>query len=121
MKKLLIYALLAVIIHTTGYSQASNDSAMIRQVLNRESETWRAGDVKGHADCWKIQPYSRILISTTEGKVYDMSPSMMINPPPAMFGNGGTFSVSDMKMSIIGNSAWVNFSEESTSKDGHTN
>lgn len=39
----------------------------LKKILEKESATWRAADGKGHSECWYIQPYSRILISTPEG------------------------------------------------------
>ncbi len=48
----------------------------------------------------------------------DVPPSIRIKPPANMMGTGGTFSNSDYKISVIGNSAWVSHNEESISKDG---
>ncbi|GEM_PF-5649487 len=50
-----------------GCSQPLDDTAAIKHLLERESATWRAGDVAGHAACWHLQPYSRILVSTADG------------------------------------------------------
>jgi hypothetical protein len=42
-------------------------------------------DSKGHSDCWYIQPYSRILISTAKGETFDV-PTAMINTKPGRMG-----------------------------------
>ena len=116
MKKAILFSLLtAFVLH--GYSQV-NDSLAIQQLLEKESATWRAGDVKGHAACWHIQPYSRILVSTGDNKVLDISPDVMIHPAANMIGHGGSSVNSNYKMSIHGKNAWVSHNEESTNEDG---
>jgi hypothetical protein len=116
--KTLLFTLLAFFIALSAHSQSIPDTTAIKQVIEKESTTYRNGDVKGHADCWKIQPYTRIVVSTADGKVIDVPPSIMVNPPANMPGAGGTFSNSNYKISVIGNSAWVSHNEESVSKDG---
>jgi hypothetical protein len=102
---------------TIGYSQSEEEQA-IKQLLEKESSTWRSGDIKGHASCWSIQPYSRILSSTGDGTVFDIPPEVMINPPANIFGKGGTSRNTNYKMNISGNNAWVCHDEESTAIDG---
>lgn len=103
---------------TFGCVQNTDESAAIKKLLEKESSTWRSGDVQGHADCWQIQPYSRILVSRGDGSVIDVPPDVMIHPGPNMMGQGGTSINSNYKMNITGNNAWVSHNEESTSKDG---
>lgn len=100
-----------------AYSQTQDDSIAIKKLLEKESATWRSGDVAAHASCWKIQPYSRILVSTGEGNVYDVPPQQMIVASSAM-GKGGTSINTNYKMSIHDDHAWVSHDEESTAKDG---
>lgn len=95
-----------------------SDSLAIQQLLEKESATWRSGDFQAHADCWHIQPYSRILVSTTDGKTYDVPPALMKDPKTPM-GDGGTSYNSNYHMSIHGDHAWVSHDEVSISKDGH--
>jgi hypothetical protein len=116
--KPILFAIIALFIAFQGHSQSVPDTVAIKQLLAKESTTFRSGDAKGHADCWKIQPYSRIVISTADGKMIEVPPAIMANPPASMMGKGGTFSVSNVKISVIGNSAWVSHDEESVSKDG---
>lgn len=94
-----------------------DNAVAIRQLLEKESATWRAGDVLGHAACWHIQPYSRILVSTADGKALDLPPALMVEPSPAM-GQGGAAVNTNYKMHVAGNAAWVSHDEESTAKDG---
>ncbi|MBL0359391.1 MAG: endo-arabinase [Chitinophagaceae bacterium] len=96
--------------------QKTDEEAAIKKLLEKESATWRSGDVKAHADCWHIQPYSRILVSTGDGVTIDVPPAAMITP--AKMGNGGSSINSNYKMSINGNTAWVSHNEESIAKDG---
>ena len=94
-----------------------NESKAIIQVLEKESATWRAGDFKAHADCWHIQPYSKILISTGDGTFLDIPPAAMIDPTTKM-GDEGTSSNSNYQFSIHADNAWVSHQEESIAKDG---
>ncbi|MFV8443108.1 endo-arabinase [Flavobacterium sp. LB2P44] len=117
--KLSFYLFLSVV--TLTYSQQTTESTSIKKLLEKESATWRAGDGKGHADCWYIQPYSRILISTPEGVTMDIPPIAMTNTNPLSMGNGGFSVNTNYKMSINQNTAWVSHDEESTTKDGKKN
>lgn len=101
-----------------SHAQSIDDSVDIVRLLEKESVTWRSGDVKAHADCWAIKPYSRLLVSTGDGKAIDVLPSMMINPPAGMMGKGGTSVNSNYKMNISSNIAWVSHDEVSTAADG---
>lgn len=116
--KATIFTLLALFTAVSVHSQSIPDTVAIKQVIEKESTTYRNGDAKAHADCWKIQPYSRIVVSTADGKMIDVPPAIMANPPANMLGGGGTFSNSNYKISVIGNSAWVSHNEESIAKDG---
>ena len=98
-------------------SQPADDTAAIKQVLEKESATWRAGDVPGHAACWHIQPYSRILVSTGDGQALDIPPALMLAPSPSM-GQGGAAVNTNYQMHVAGTTAWVSHNEESTAKDG---
>jgi hypothetical protein len=100
-----------------GCSQPMDDTAAIKQVLEKESATWRAGDIPGHASCWHIQPYSRILVSTTDGQALDIPPAQMLAASSSM-GQGGAAVNANYKMHVAGNTAWVSHDEESTAKDG---
>lgn len=100
-----------------SFCQAGEETA-IKQLLEKESATWRSGDVKAHADCWHIQPYSRILVSLPDGTVTDVPPALMLNPPAAIFGKGGSSVNSNYKMNITGTTAWVSHDEESTAAEG---
>ncbi|MES2850297.1 MAG: endo-arabinase [Bacteroidota bacterium] len=117
MKKILL-SIFTTIICVNSYSQNANDSTAIIRLLEKESSTWRSGDVKAHADCWAIKPYSRILVSTGDGTALDIDPNMVLNPPAGMMGNGGVAVNSNYKMNISGSNAWVSHNEESTAADG---
>lgn len=109
---------LILLINTASYCQNIDETEVIKKLLEKESATWRAADSKGHSECWYIQPYSRILISTPQGVTMDIPPTVMINTNPNAMGNGGFSVNTNYKMSINGNSAWVSHDEESTAKDG---
>jgi len=114
--KLSLYLLIAISL--TAQSQNNKESELIKRLLEKESATWRAQDSKAHSDCWYIQPYSRILVSTPKGETFDVPPAAMINTKPEAMGNGGFAVNTNYKISINGKSAWVSHDEESTAKDG---
>ena len=116
MKRELFFILSASLL-LFSFRQQNDDAAAIKKLLEKEAATWRTGDVTAHAACWQIQPYSRILVSTTNGETFDVPPENMIKPSASM-GNGGFAVISNYKVSIHGNNAWVSHDEESTSKDG---
>ena len=109
---------LLIAIGLKEYSKKKNESALIIQLLEKESASWRARDSKGHSDCWYIQPYSRILVSTPKGETFDVPPAAMMNTKPEAMGNGGFAVNTNYKISINGKTAWVSHDEESTAKDG---
>ena len=100
-----------------GFAQKENDTTAIKKVLEKEAATWRSGDFEGHRACWHIQPYSKILISTSEGKTIDVPAALMVSPTTKM-GDGGFAEQSNIKVSITGTSAWVSHDEVSTDKNG---
>lgn len=100
-----------------GSNAQTTESENIIKVLEKESATWRSGDSKAHASCWHIQPYSRILVSTTDGKTYDVPAEEMVKISDAA-GPGGSAINTNYKMNINGNTAWVSHNEASTAKDG---
>jgi hypothetical protein len=99
--------------------QNRDEEAAIKKVLETESATWRSGDIKAHAACWHIQPYSKILVSTTEGKCFDVAPESMIHPPSGKLGDGGSSYNLNYQFSIHDQSAWVSHDEVSLSRDNH--
>ena len=101
----------------TSCSQPLDDTAAIKLLLEKESATWRAGDVAGHAACWNIRPYSRILVSTADGQALDIPPALMLAASPSM-GQGGAAVNTNYKMHVAGTTAWVSHDEESTARDG---
>ncbi len=117
MKKSIVTFFVLVFLFSAD-AQKLNDTTAIKNLLEKESATWRSGDVKAHADCWHIQPYSRILVSSADGNCYDVAPQTIINPPAGMMGNGGFAVLSNYKFSIHKNNAWVSHDEVSTASDG---
>jgi hypothetical protein len=111
---------LSLIISLTAfaYSQQMDEETAIKKLLEKESATWRAKDVQGHTDCWYIQPYSRILVSLTNGQTIDVPPTAIQNEKPETMGNGGFAVNSNYKMSINENNAWVSHDELSTDAEG---
>ena len=101
-----------------AYSQKIDEETAIKKLLEKESATWRAKDVKGHLDCWYIQPYSRILVSLPNGQTIDVPPTAMQNQKPESMGNGGFAVHSNYKMNITKNNAWVSHDELSTDAEG---
>jgi hypothetical protein len=112
----LMVVLMLILAQAQG--QRMSDSVAIRLLLEKESATWRSGDIAAHATCWQIRPYSRILISTGDSTVIDVPPAVMLNPPPGSAGQGGYSINTNYKMGITQNTAWVSHQEESVSASG---
>ena len=100
-----------------GCRTPADETAAIRHVLEQESASWRAGDVPAHAACWHLQPYSRILVSTPDGKSFDVPPTAMVTSSPSM-GQGGAAVNSNYHIQVAGDRAWVSHDEVSTAKNG---
>lgn len=113
-----IVSLVIASLYFMGYGQMQKDSLAIVHLLERESLTWRMGDLEGHAACWQERPYGRILVATADGRAIDVPVSTIINPPPTMMGNGGLAINSNYKLSIGADRAWVSHDELSVDKFG---
>lgn len=118
MKKTL-FAFLILLPSFYARSQKAQDSIAIKKLLEKEAATWRTGDVKAHADCWSVQPYSRILVSTADGNCYDVPPENVISPPAGTMGKGGHAVLSNYTFSIKKKHAWVSHDEVSVAVDGN--
>jgi catechol 2,3-dioxygenase-like lactoylglutathione lyase family enzyme len=92
------------------------DESDIRRVLEKESATWRAGDSKGHAECWHILPYSKIVIVQGDGTEVEVPAAAM--KAPIVNATGGFSVNSNYKMNIQNNKAFVLHDEVSTARDG---
>ena len=100
-----------------GCNKKTDETTAIKKLLAKESASWRSGNAAAHADCWQVQPYSRILVSTPGGQTFDVPASNMTKPSPDM-GHGGVAVNSNYLMHITGNNAWVSHDEISTAPDG---
>ncbi|MBQ0908453.1 endo-arabinase [Flavobacterium sp. F-328] len=116
--KFKLFITLALLNAFIAFAQKEKDQEQIKKLLERESSTWRLQDAKGHAECWYIQPYSRILVSTADGQTYDVPPSAMTATDPQKMGNGGSAVNSNYKMNIQKQTAWVSHDEISIGIDG---
>ena len=100
-----------------GCRTPADETVAIKRVLEEESASWRAGDVPAHAACWHLRPYSRILVSTPDGKSFDVPPTAMVTSSPGM-GQGGAAVNANYHIQVTGDNAWVNHDEVSTAKSG---
>ena len=119
MKSMSIF-FLVMIIAKISCGQAS-DSALIVKLLEKESSTWRTGDAAAHAACWKIEPYSTVIIMSAEGKTFSIPADKLANAPKESMGKGGSSKNSNYRMNINGNTALVTHDEASTSVTGIVN
>ncbi len=115
-KYFLIISLSFFVINVFG--QAANDSLAIIQLLEKESLSWRMGDMETHAECWQERPYNRIWVTQGNGNTLDIPASVFTNPSSEISGNGGLAVLSNIKMNIFNGNAWVNHDEVSIGVDG---
>ncbi len=117
MKNSFLIIVLSILV-TNIYCQSGEDSLAIVQLLDKESKTWRMGDIKGHAECWQERPYNRIWVTTIDGNTIDVPPSMIINPSTSSTNTGGIAVLTNHKMNIYDGKAWVNHEEVSINTEG---
>ncbi len=116
MKPAILFAII-FLVAASAHAQSSNDTMAIKQLLAKEAATWRSGDVKAHAECWHIQPYSQTLVSLADGKAFVVPASVMANPSANVGGKGGYATAFNFNFSVHGNDAWVSHDEVSTAVD----
>jgi hypothetical protein len=95
-----------------------NDSTAIVKLLEKESSTWRSADSAAHADCWKIEPFSTVIIITADGKTFSVPADKIAHAAKENMGKGGTSKNSDYTLSIHSNHALVTHNETSTTTSG---
>ena len=99
-------------------AQQNADTSAIKALLAKEAATYRSGDVKAHATCWQVRPYSRILVSLPDGRSFEVPPADVVDPPGGKMGNGGAAIMSNFRFHVHGGEAWVSHDEESTDAAG---
>lgn len=119
--KAAFFTIVGILICLNTFSQAIPDTIAIKQLMLRESTSYHKGDLKSRAACWQIQPYSRILVSLSDGRMIDVPLTSIANPPIDFHGDGGTVTFINVKISVIGNSAWVSHDQETDMLDGKKN
>ncbi|MEO6636762.1 MAG: hypothetical protein ABIN25_00710 [Ginsengibacter sp.] len=115
MKFTLTLCLLLILV--CAHSQTNNDSLAIVKLMEKAAVTFRSGDAKAYADCWKVQPYSVVFISTADGKALSI-PAEALAKPSSSLGQGGFATATNYRMSIHDDNGWTSFDEISTAKDG---
>lgn len=100
------------------YAQNINDSIAITNLLEKESRTWRSGDLQAHTDCWQERDYNKFWVNRGDGITLDIPTSMVLKPSEENFGKGGLAIISNVKMNIYNNQAWVNHDEISIDLQG---
>ncbi len=115
MKPALTFCLL--LMFTYSHSQSVDDSISVVKLLEKAATTFRSGDAKAYADCWKIQPYSIIFISTADGKAITI-PAEALGKSSSAMGQGGFATATNYRMSLHNDNGWTSFDEVSTAKDG---
>ena len=117
MKKYYLIIVFSIFV-TKGFGQVSNDSIAIVQLLEKEVTSWRMGDIEAHSECWQVRPYNRIWVTPENGNTIDVPPSVITNPTSSLSGNGGLAVLSNFKVNIFNENAWVNHDEVSIGVDG---
>ncbi|MEL0272696.1 MAG: hypothetical protein VW932_06315, partial [Flavobacteriaceae bacterium] len=57
------WLLLFVLSVTNIKAQTARDTLEILDLLEKESRTWRSGDVAEHASCWQERSYNKVWIN----------------------------------------------------------
>ncbi len=106
-----------LLMFTYSHSQSVDDSVSVVKLLEKAATTFRSGDAKAYADCWKIQPYSIIFISTADGKAITI-PAEALAKSSSAIGQGGFATATNYRMALHNDNGWTSFDEVSTAKDG---
>ena len=114
-KFLLLFSMFSV---ATLHAQIASDTLEILDLLEKESRTWRSGDVAEHASCWQERFYNKVWINRGGGVLLDIPAEVIINPSAEMTGQGGQAYLSNFQFNIYGDQAWVNHDEVSVGVDG---
>ena len=114
-KFLLLFSMFSV---ATLHAQIASDTLEILDLLEKESRTWRSGDVAEHASCWQERFYNKVWINRGGGALLDIPAEVIINPSAEMTGQGGQAYLSNFQFNIYGDQAWVNHDEVSVGVDG---
>jgi WD40 repeat protein len=112
------WLLLSVFSVSTLQAQTANDTLEILELLEKESRTWRSGDIAEHASCWQERSYNKVWINRGGGELLDIPAEVIIHPSEEMTGQGGQAFLSNFQFNIYGNQAWVNHDEVSVEVDG---
>lgn len=112
------WLLLSVFSVSTLQAQTANDTLEILELLEKESRTWRSGDIAEHASCWQERSYNKVWINRGGGELLDIPAEVIIHPSEEMTGQGGQAFLSNFQFNIYGNQAWVNHDEVSVGVDG---
>ncbi len=112
------WLLLFVLSVTNIKAQTARDTLEILDLLEKESRTWRSGDVAEHASCWQERSYNKVWINRGGGELLDIPAEVIINPSKEMTGKGGQAYLSNFQFNIYGDQAWINHDEVSVGVDG---
>lgn len=114
------YGCLFLLLFVCSFLRAQRiaDTAAIKALLQTEAATYRSGDVKAHAACWRIRPYSRILVSLPNRQSFDVPPQAIVDPPGGKMGNGGAAVMGNFRFHVHKGEAWVSHDEVSTDAAG---
>ena len=114
MKKMLFAHLLLFASLFTAQAQTATDEAAIKTVVEAESRAWLAADPTAFNDCWRVQPYTRILVSLEDGTCYDIGSDQMKAATADAMGKGGSFQNSNYRSRISTDLAWLTYDEVKT-------
>ena len=112
------WLLLSVFSVATLQAQIASDTLEILDLLEKESRTWRSGDIAEHASCWQERSYNKVWINRGGGELLDIPAEVIIHPSKEMTGQGGQAYLSNFQFNIYGDQAWVNHDEVSVRVDG---
>jgi TolB protein len=112
------WLLLSVFSIVTLQAQKASDTLEILDLLEKESRTWRSGDIAEHASCWQERSYNKVWINRGGGELLDIPAEVIIHPSQEMTGQGGQAYLSNFQFNIYGDQAWVNHDEVSVGVDG---
>ncbi len=93
MKKLPL--LLSLLLGWAFATAQSDEEMAVRKLCEAETQAWMTSDLGSYQNCWQVRPYSRMLVTTEDGKAIVIEAEQMRGIKKEMMGGFTSFSTSN--------------------------
>lgn len=104
---------------TGSTPSVSAETAAIKTLIERETQSWLNADVNAWKTCWASVPEARLHYSETNGKVHQINmPGGMTKMSAGLKPSKSTFKNTDYLIRVNGNAAFAQFDQAFSDPDG---